>query len=192
MIDFIDLLNKRVENLFNNNSKKQVKDKLTILYILNGIDKPILKADITELIMENELLNYFELQLYLTELEDGNLLEVSVLDNSQYFLVTEKGKATLELFDDILIPSFISELDIFISNKLTQLKKFSEMSATYSKLGETDYQVKLSIKEDVRVILDVDLNLISSDQARIVVENFKNNTDLIYKKILEVLLDEAI
>ena len=192
MIVFIDLLNKRVENLFNNNSKKQVKDKLTILYILNGIDKPMLKADITELIMENELLNYFELQLYLTELEDGNLLEVSVLENAQYFLVTEKGKATLELFDDILIPSFISELDILISNKITQLKKFSEMSATYSKLGETDYQVKLSIKEDVRVILDVDLNLISSDQARIVVENFKNNTDLIYKKILEVLLDEAI
>lgn len=178
--------------MFNNNSKKQVKDKLTILYILNGIDKPMLKADIIELIMENELLNYFELQLYLTELEDGNLLEVSALDSSQYFLVTEKGKATLELFDDILIPSFISELDILISNKITALKKFSEMSATYSKLGETDYQVKLSIKEDVRVVLDVDLNLISSDQARIVVENFKNNTDLIYKKILEVLLDEAI
>lgn len=178
--------------MFNNNSKKQVKDKLTILYILNGIDKPILKADITELIMENELLNYFELQLYLTELEDGSLLEISEVDTSQYFLVTEKGKATLELFDDILIPSFISELDILISNKLTSLKKFSEMHATYSKLGENDYQVNLSIKEDVRVVLDVDLNLISSDQARIVVENFKNNTDLIYKKILEVLLDEAI
>lgn len=178
--------------MFNNNSKKQVKDKLTILYLLNGIDKPVLKADINELVMENELLNYFELQLYLTELEDGNLLEISEIDNYQYFLVTEKGKATLSLFDDILVPSFINELDILISNKITALKKFSEMNATYSKIGESDYQVNLSIKEDIRVVLDIDLNLISSDQARIVVENFKNNTDLIYKKILEVLLDEAI
>lgn len=178
--------------MFNNNSKKQVKDKLTLLYILNGIDKPILKTDITELVMENELMNYFELQLYLTELDEGHLVEISEIDSSLYFLVTEKGKATLDLFDDILIPSFLGDLDILISNKLASLKKFSEMSATYSKLGESDYQVNLTIKEDVRVVLDIDLNLISSDQARIVVENFKNNTDLIYKKILEVLLDEAI
>lgn len=178
--------------MFNNNSKKQVKNKLTIIYILNGIDKPILKSDITELIMENDLLNYFELQLYLTELEEGSLLEVSTLDASQYYLVTEKGKATLDLFDDILTPSFVAELDILIANKLTSLKKFSEMNANYSKLGESDYQVNLSIKEDTRVVLDIDLNLISSDQARIVVENFKSNTDLIYKKILELLLDEAI
>ncbi len=178
--------------MFNNNSKKQVKDKLTILYILKCIDKPVLKDDIIELIMENELLNYFELQLYLTELEDGNLLEISEIDNSKYFLVTEKGKSTLDLFDDILVASFTNELDILIANKLTSLKKFSEMNANYSKIGENDYQVNLSIKEDTRVVLDIDLNLISSDQARIVVENFKNNTDLIYKKILEVLLDEAI
>lgn len=178
--------------LFNNNSKKQVKDKLTILYILRGIDKPILKSDVTEMMMENDLLNYFELQLFLTELEETNLLELTESDSNQYYMITEKGKGTLELFSDILVPTFTQDLDVIISNKLSSLKKFSEMSANYSKIGENDFQVNLTIKEDSRVVLDIDLNLISNEQARIVVENFKSNTDLIYKKILQVLLDEAI
>ncbi|BEP29423.1 DUF4364 family protein [Helicovermis profundi] len=176
--------------MFTNNSDKQVKNKLVILYILNRFDKKITNRDFTEFFLENELFNYFELQLTFDEMLENNLLNAFQTGNETYYKITNSGIKTLSLFNDKISKRIRNKLDKLLDFKISSIKKTSESNASYKKIGDTDYEVNIIIKEFERTLLKLDINVVSEEQAKIVCENFKNNTSLIYSKTINLLLGE--
>ena len=81
--------------MFSNNSNEEAQSKLLLLYIFDKFEVAITNNQITDFIMESELLNYFVLQQFLSELVDTSLLEYSNNEEHYYYLITEKGKDTL-------------------------------------------------------------------------------------------------
>jgi predicted transcriptional regulator len=55
-------------------TQELAENKLLLLYIINKINIPISNAYITEIVLENNLLNYFHLQQYLSELVASEFL----------------------------------------------------------------------------------------------------------------------
>ena len=77
-------------------SDQQLKFKIIILYIINQFSVPLTNQQLTDFILEHDVMNYFDLQQYLTDLVDTSMLEYSTSEGEKYYIITESGKNTLE------------------------------------------------------------------------------------------------
>ena len=54
--------------MFENSSEELASHKLLILYILNKINMDLTNSQITQVVLETEMMNYFSLQQFLSPL----------------------------------------------------------------------------------------------------------------------------
>ncbi len=175
--------------MFTNDSTQEAESKLLLLYILNKFDIPITNNQITEFIMEKELLNYFMLQQFLSELVDSSLVEYIENEDHYYYLITEKGKNTLKYFRSRLVDSLIQDIDTAVEKRKKIILKETEISATYTKKSKNNYIVQLKVVENNLDLIDLKLDVVSNKQAKQICEKWKNNAQDIYGEIINLLIN---
>ena len=57
------------------NSAELAENKLLVLYVIKSLKYPISNTQLTEIILENNFINYFTLQQYITELLSSEFLK---------------------------------------------------------------------------------------------------------------------
>ena len=57
------------------NSAELAENKLLVLYVIKSLKQPISNTQLTEIILENNFINYFTLQQYISELEYSNFVK---------------------------------------------------------------------------------------------------------------------
>lgn len=175
--------------MFSDNSKEEAQSKLLLLYIFDKFEVAITNNQITDFIMESELLNYFVLQQFLSELVDTSLLEYSNNEEHYYYLITEKGKDTLNYFKDRLSKKLLSRIDQSIDNKRKVLLKETQISANYKKKSKNDYLVELKVVENDITLIDLKLDVVSNKHAKVICDNWKNKAQDIYGEIIKLLIN---
>ena len=100
------------------NSSELAENKLLMLYVLKSIKDPISNAQLTEIILENNFINYFTFQQYLSELEDSKFVEYHEANDKKVLTLTNQGETVLSMFKDRLSPSKISIIDKYIKEKI--------------------------------------------------------------------------
>jgi len=176
--------------MFINNSREEAESKLILLYILQKFEIPVTNTQITELIMENDLLNYFMLQQFLSELVESSLIEYSKgEDENYYYIITEKGKNTLNFFKGRLIDEIIEKIDNAVEMKKKRILKETEVSATYKKISENSYIAELKVVEKDYELINIKINVVSNKQAKIICDNWKNKAPYIYGKLMDLLIE---
>lgn len=174
--------------MFNNNSKEEANSKLLLLYTIDKFEIPITDNQLTELVMDMEILNYFVLQQFLLELVDISLLEYTDTDDVYYYLITEKGKETLSYFIDRLDKKLLQKLDNSIVKKRDQIHKEMQISASYEKKGKDDYIVDLKVVENDIKLIHIELDVVSNKQAKTICDNWKSKAENIYGEIIKLLI----
>jgi len=71
--------------------------KLMILYLLNKMDIPLTKAQITNAILENNLIDFFTFQQCISELEEAGMIKQLLYQKKQCFATTESGEKAIEV-----------------------------------------------------------------------------------------------
>jgi len=175
--------------MFANNTNDEAESKLLLLYIFNKFEVPITNNQITDFIMENDLLNYFVLQQFLSELVDTSLLEYSNNEEHYYYLITEKGIDTLNYFKDRLSENLLNKIDLSIEKRKKVLLKETQISANYKKKSKDDYLVELKVVENDITLIDLKLDVVSNKQAKLICDNWKNKAQDIYGEIIKLLID---
>ncbi|MDU7904475.1 MAG: DUF4364 family protein, partial [Peptostreptococcaceae bacterium] len=100
--------------MFENSSEELAYHKLLILYVLEETNMDLTNSQITQVILETEVMNYFSLQQFLSQLMEANFLKIYEDSNREYYTLTQKGIETLNYFLS-RIPSQITEkLDEYI------------------------------------------------------------------------------
>ena len=57
------------------NSAELAENKLLVLYVIKSLKQPISNTQLTEIILENNFINYFTLQQYISELEYSDFVK---------------------------------------------------------------------------------------------------------------------
>ncbi|AFK86508.1 MULTISPECIES: DUF4364 family protein [Thermoanaerobacterium] len=159
------------------------ENKLIILYILNRIDMPITGEQINRIISDNNLMNYFYLQQYLNELEESNFVD---LKESKYIL-TEFGLNALKLFFKHIQEDTRKKIDEYIVINKEKFKQESQYIATYYKKSDREYIANLQVVENDIVLIEINLNLVNAQQAKIVCDNWKQKSNDVYNYIVKAL-----
>lgn len=170
-------------------STELAENKLLMLYILKSIKDPISNTQLTEIILENNFINYFTFQQYLSELESSNFVEYHNNLDKKVLYLTKKGDNVLSLFKDRLSPDKVSLIDNYIKEKWTIIKKELNIQADYTLAANDSFLVDLKAIENESLLMELKLTVPSKEQATAICSKWKDNPSDIYTNVINLLID---
>jgi DNA-binding PadR family transcriptional regulator len=175
--------------MFTDSPQELVKHKLLILYILDRVDIPMTNSEITQFVLENNFMNYFMVQQFLSELVASKFIEFTTKDGNEYYHLSDAGKDTLNFFMDRIPKELKEQIDNLYEKKKEEMIKETQIISNYYKKNDTEYIVNLKVIEKDITLFNLSLNVVSNKQAKIICKNWKENPQYIYKKILDLLVN---
>ena len=164
-----------------------VENKALILYVLDKIGKPVSNTALLKLITSINNMNYFYFQQFLLDLIETKYIISYENDKDILYELTAEGKQALLLVKD-LIPGYLKfKVDNSFKDSLRKIENELSVTADFTPKSENDFTVKCQISESNKTIFEIETFASSREQAKIIVDNWLQNADEIYPKILEIL-----
>ena len=174
--------------MFDDKSKSAI-NKLIVLYILDKIEISISNAQITNIILENNIINYFSLQESIAELEKSDLIKLEDNQGKLAYQISEAGQRAVSMFVGRIPKSNKTLINDYILKNKDRIKKESEIFADFSKNNENEYVVNLKVVENEIVLIDLKLNVVSDKQARLICDKWTSSSSKIYGQIMDSLIN---
>lgn len=159
------------------------ENKLLLLYIFCKINMPISNSSITQIVLENNLINYFSLQQFLSELIDSSLINDNKKNNQHMLSITPKGRDALEFFNSRIPEKKREIIDAYLKKNMAGIKNEVEISADYEQNSDK-YTVVLKLQNEGEALIDIKLSVDSSERAKHICGLWKQNPEAFYEKIL--------
>ncbi len=162
--------------------------KLMILYMLDNLDFPMTTSQLSEFFVNNGYTSYFHLQLAINELSDSEFIRGDVIRNTTNYHLTSSGKETLDMFEGKIPDPIKKDIMDYFAIKKYQLRKEVDITAEYFPVKKGEYMVKTQIKEKGAILMELQVNVISKEQAIEVCDKWAGKCDAVYGKVMELLL----
>ncbi len=159
-------------------------NKLLILYIIKKLKSPCSNTHITDIILNNNFLNYFLLQQYLNELVENDYLTIITIKNEELYKITPKGKKILEMFQN-RISQF--KIDCF-NNYLSSLEKKDQIIT--SKISLTHNNLDINFYKNSKNIMKLTIPTPPEAEIKLINKNCEENPKQIYNMILSSISNQ--
>lgn len=164
-----------------------VEAKLLILYILKYCGTRLPLFALNEIVIKENLIEYFVFSNALAELSNSGHIIKSAQDDTEYYTFSLTGDEAISLFQK-RIPLSIRERAIKEATVvLSQINRDSKIVAKYQKDDEGVYHTTLAILDDKDKFFSMDIKLPTQVQADIICQKFKNDAPNVLKEILKIL-----
>ena len=172
------------------NSAELAENKLLVLYVIKSLKQPISNTQLTEIILENNFINYFTLQQYISELEYSDFVKYIEKNEKKLISITDKGEKVLSFFNDRIAPIKSDIIDNYISATIENIKKELTIYSDYTIDNNDSYIVNLRAFEDESLLIDLKVSVPSKKQANALCSKWKDDPSTIYTKIIQSLFDD--
>jgi predicted transcriptional regulator len=166
------------------------ENKLLLLYIINRLNLPVSNAQLTELVLKNNMMNYFLLQQYIDELVSAEFLRYANMSGSKRLMMTEKGKKVLEMFGDRVSEKKCEIVNEYIEKNWDEIEKDVTISADYTIEKKDNFIVSLKAMEKDKLLIDIRFNVPTNKNARDLCTKWKENYADMYEKITSILTED--
>lgn len=170
------------------NDANTTKSKLNILFLLDTIAAPILELTIAEAMIENELMDYFTFKTFLNELEEDGFIRCFEIVDKNHYEILERGKETLQYFGDLILGNEKEALLKYIDNNINDIYKSKEMMLDYKKMGNSKYQIDISLVEGGSPYFNLTVEVPSKESVDKILDNWTSNSSDMYVEIMNLLL----
>lgn len=169
-------------------SLELAENKLILIYIINKINCPLTKNQLTQIILENNLMNYFVLQQYICELISSGIIKYSENKTDHSLLLTDKGVKVLTLFKNRIHSDKLKSLDEYLNKNYDNIRKRITVTADYT-IEHNKYIVSLKSYENNNITAEIKIKAADMNQAKTICFKWKNNSSNIYKEIMQILIN---
>ncbi|RDY24410.1 DUF4364 family protein [Romboutsia maritimum] len=177
--------------MFENSYEELAYHKLLILYILNKINMDLTNSQITQVVLETEMMNYFSLQQLLSQLMESKFLTTYKNSDREYCSLTQKGLETLEYFLSRIPVGVTKKIDEYIVLNKENLLADTQVKSSFVKQSDTEFIVNLRVIENQSNLIDLNLNVSSEKQAKLICNNWKNNASYMYAEVIDLLIRDS-
>ena len=175
--------------MFTDNSQQLARFKLLLLYIIHRFGFPVSNTQLTQFVLENNIMDYFMLQQFLSELEDSKFVTNESSDKKHVLVITDAGKNTLNYFINHIPKSKIEHIDQLLNVQKEKFILDAQVTADYVKLKDNEYLVKLKVTENDLLIVNLELGVTSNKQAKQICKRWLENTPNLYNQIINMLVE---
>ena len=162
--------------------------KLMILYLIEKVDFPLSNSQISEFILDKGYTNYFTVQIAFHELEEENMLRVKQIRNMSHYALSDEGSEAIEMFEYQIPNSIKEDIAQFLKEKEYELRKEASETADFYPSKGDEYTVNLKIREKESPLLEINLNVVSRDQAVYICDHWEKKHSDVYSMLIEKLL----
>ena len=159
------------------NTTTLAENKVLILYILNLVNGDITEDGLFNIITSINLI-------------DSKLVGIYTKEDEQVLRITSEGKNAYILTKDVMPGILKLKADSIFKQAFSNIEEEASVIAEYTPKNENDYTVKLKIVENNETVFEVRTFAGSRDMAKKLVDNWNENANSIYPKILDILLDK--
>ena len=82
------------------------------------------------------------------------------------------------------------KLDVIIKDQLSKVQNDVAVTAEYIPLNDNEYITKCKITEAHKILFELNLYCATSEQAKVVAENWKQHANEYYPKIIEMIANK--
>lgn len=166
--------------------------KLILLYILYQMDMPMSATQLIEFAIDGEYMDYFSFNQYMKELVKNDLVECTYENNNIFYNLTAEGEQTLLFFSKQLPESKRNNILKYVRKNKQQIRRDFQVVSNYFYNGENDYMVRCGVYENDTTLIELNLSVVTKEQAKLVRKNWKQNVSQLYITVLSSLLDADI
>lgn len=162
--------------------------KLMILFLIKKVDFPLSNSQISEFIIDKGYTNYFNVQMCFHELEDEDMLRTKMIRNMSHYYLTDEGNEAIEMFEYQIPNSIKEDISQFLDEKEYELRKETDLEADFYPSKRDEYMVHLQIKEKDTLLLELNLNVVSREQAVHICDHWNKHHSDVYSSLIQKLL----
>lgn len=167
----------------------QTEHKLLLLYLIDKMDIPLSSSQIELFALSENFMNYFSLQECLSEMVQIKYLDAYKDNNTTRYTITDEGLQSLDYFEKHIPIDTRNKINQYVLENRKRIKRDYETTANYFKeLNSDDFTVKCAIYEDDAMLMEINLSVVSRDQAKLICNNWKTNISTLYSDILSKLI----
>ncbi len=176
--------------MFFENSSELAQHKLILLYIIDKIEYSVTNSEITRFVLENNHMNYFQAQQYLSEMVSSKLLQIITKNGYEYYELTNKGNTTLNCFNNRIPIEIKNRIDEKYKKTKEEKIKETQIIGNYYKKDKNQYIVNLKVIENEKTLFSLSIDVVSVKQAKMICKKWKANPQIIYKNIIDMLTEK--
>ena len=165
------------------------ENKVLILYLLNRLQDGIKSDHLYKIVSSANGINYFYFQELLTDLIDTKLVGSLTKDEDNFIKITSEGQNALSLTKSLLPGILKLKADNVFKEEVSKIEEESSVITEYIPKDENNYTVKCKIVEKNETLFEVSAFAGSRERAKQISDNWKNNANIIYPKIIDLLLN---
>ena len=165
------------------------ENKVLILYLLNKLQDGIKSDSLYKIVSSANNMNYFYFQELLTDLIESNFVGSFTKDEDTIIKITSDGQNALSLTKSLLPGILKLKADNVFKEEISSIAEESSIITEYIPKDEKNYTVKCKIVEKNETVFEVSTFAGSRDRAKQISDNWKNNANSIYPKIMDLLLN---
>ena len=162
--------------------------KIIILYVLNNFGKPLTNQMITDIIIDEVDIDYFDLQKCLYELLSVSYVRIFGEETADMYDLTEKGKEVSVMFVNRIPYIIRKRLDRCINKQIEAIEPRSKIEADVTVSHKGQFGVYLRIYETGDLLFEINMNVGSRDMAYKTKEYFLNNSEKIYREAMSNIM----
>lgn len=164
-------------------SKNEIR--ILICYLLASVGTPLAKDDITGIMQDSALANYFEVTDAISEMSDRGILCKNSA-NPNVFTLSDSGKIIAKQLDTALPPSVRDKAVGAAIRLLAEAKRKRENHVECVKV-EHGYNVVCHISGGKMDLMSFSLYVPDLYQAKMVKENFQRSPETVYRILLALV-----
>lgn len=162
------------------------ENKLVLLYAIDCLGS-ITSQQLLLFMIENDALGYIEVQLGLAELIESALLSKQKHALGVLYALTEKGRDALSMFMGKVPHSRLERIQESAKEWQKRFKREKQMVANFTKIAEGEYCVHFQLLERSSILMDMQINVPTSQIAQRFCDAWISKASSIYTHIMYAL-----
>lgn len=161
--------------------------KLIVLYMLERVNFPLTKAQISDFILEKEYTNFLTLQQAISELTESEMVIATTIGNRTQLQITEEGANTLSYFQNRISNGIKEDIRNYLKENSVMLHNEVAITSEYYRTPDGEYAAHLSAKEKNTDLVDITLSVPFEEMASHICDNWQKKNQEIYKYLTKQL-----
>lgn len=161
--------------------------KLIVLYMLERVNFPLTKAQISDFILGKEYTNFLTLQQAISELTESGMVIATTIGNRTQLQITEEGANTLSYFQNRISNGIKEDVRNYLKENSIMLRNEVAITSEYYRTPDGEYAAHLSAKEKNTDLVDITLSVPFEEMASNICNNWQKKNQEIYKYLTKQL-----
>ena len=178
--------------MIHRDTEELAENKLLLLYILSEAGTPLSKNQVTQVVLENNLMNYFSMQQFLAELVQKGLVVYYEDTGRHFYRINRRGSEVLDLFLGRIPDALRKSLHQYLTGKGMLMKKENSVQSSYLAESSGTYSVYLKLTQEDGTSFEMKVPITSEKCAKKICANWNEKGIDLCREIVRLLSEQDV